>query len=375
MKAFLALLAALVLRAADAVQQYQVTIGACRGGDSPGNYAGRAFFRDRNCMSRCNSQATCAGFVMGPSANNWCETYTSKNAKGDNRTQYRCYMKQGDSSPKLRNYVKSAGACRGGNSPQGYAGHWYHRNRNCKALCDQSAWCTGYVMPQSANSNWCETYVSAGARGDGRATFDCYMKSDVIVNTCCKEWTAACYTNGGEASCASKGQCKEACETPNSLNCMSCCSLQMSAWQCPEGGPQAVCRSYDKKHCAPRREVRQRKTLPECFWNLSEEQCDVKLNACTPLRNKECKQKDGCRVQRSEGKSTCVVAPADKGKECSELKKNRACKAREGECAWVASKSKCVKSQHGCPGLRKRVCTKNAKCIFTNRECKDKPEM
>merc|ERR1719150_785051 len=77
-------------------------------------------------------------------------------------------------------YSRTEGACRGGNSPGGNAGLVFHRNRNCKSLCDGQNTCTGYVLPKS-NSNWCETYKSVGAKGDGRNTFWCYMKGDDCI--------------------------------------------------------------------------------------------------------------------------------------------------------------------------------------------------
>merc|ERR1719461_1394210 len=73
-------------------------------------------------------------------------------------------------------YTRTEGACRGGNSPDNNAGLAFFRHRNCKNLCDGQNTCTGYVLPKS-NSNWCETYKSIGAKGDGRTSFWCYMKS------------------------------------------------------------------------------------------------------------------------------------------------------------------------------------------------------
>merc|ERR1719401_506003 len=64
-------------------------------------------------------------------------------------------------------YVSTVGACRGGASPSSNAGLSFYRHRNCEALCDADAGCTGYVLPVSG-SNWCETYTSIGATGDGR---------------------------------------------------------------------------------------------------------------------------------------------------------------------------------------------------------------
>merc|ERR1719284_2057805 len=123
--------------------------GACRGGASPGNNAGLKFFRDRNCEARCNQAATCTGYVLPKSAANWCETYTSKGAKGDGRTQFWCFMKKTAPAPAptpkptnptpAPNYIRSEGACRGGASPANNAGLKFFRDRNCEARCNQAA--------------------------------------------------------------------------------------------------------------------------------------------------------------------------------------------------------------------------------------------
>merc|ERR1719499_2765416 len=73
-------------------------------------------------------------------------------------------------------YHASVGACRGGKSPNNNAGLKFYSNRNCRALCNATENCTGYVLPVN-NSNWCETYTSSQASGDGRTSFKCYMKS------------------------------------------------------------------------------------------------------------------------------------------------------------------------------------------------------
>ena len=72
-------------------------------------------------------------------------------------------------------YKKSTGACRGGNSPANRAGSVNYKDRNCKDRCDISNTCTGYVLPVDG-SEWCETYASVGATGDGRNSFECFMK-------------------------------------------------------------------------------------------------------------------------------------------------------------------------------------------------------
>ena len=72
---------------------YVETKVACRGGLSPGSNAGMKNYNDRACKSRCNTNAACTGYVLPVNGNNWCETYTSKEATGDGRMEYACYMK------------------------------------------------------------------------------------------------------------------------------------------------------------------------------------------------------------------------------------------------------------------------------------------
>lgn len=152
---------------------YEYTKGACRGGQSPGANAGLKLFRDGLCKKRCDDSPACTGFVLPMSGNNWCETYTSKGAKGDGRN-FRCYMKKAGGQPGEQKYVQSKGACRGGKMPQNNAGLKFYRDGNCKARCDQDMKCTGYVLP-AVGQSWCETYTSSGAYGDGR-NFRCFMK-------------------------------------------------------------------------------------------------------------------------------------------------------------------------------------------------------
>ena len=58
----------------------------------------------------------------------------------------------------------------------------YFADRDCRDRCDASSNCTGYNLPVNGSANWCETYTSAGASGDGRADFKCYMKGIDIRN-------------------------------------------------------------------------------------------------------------------------------------------------------------------------------------------------
>merc|ERR1719436_592203 len=124
---------------------YTYSKGACRGGHLGGN-AGLKFFRNRNCKDLCDSQATCTGFVLPVTNSMWCETYTSRGAKGDGRNFY-CYMKNGQGAGPApagacnraancgagdKQYIYSYGACRGGQSPGANAGLKFFRNRNCQ---------------------------------------------------------------------------------------------------------------------------------------------------------------------------------------------------------------------------------------------------
>merc|ERR1711879_45993 len=74
------------------------------------------------------------------------------------------------------------GACRGGDQPNANAGLKYYGDRNCQKRCDDSAACTGFVLPVT-QANWCETYTSKGAVGDKRPQFLCYMKDAMAAPT------------------------------------------------------------------------------------------------------------------------------------------------------------------------------------------------
>ena len=70
--------------------------GVCRGGNSPENEAGKQLFGDKDCTKRCNGNLECTGFAVPKSGDSWCDTYTSIGATGDGRSQFTCYMKQGN---------------------------------------------------------------------------------------------------------------------------------------------------------------------------------------------------------------------------------------------------------------------------------------
>ena len=74
-------------------------------------------------------------------------------------------------------YIRSAGACRGGQNPENSAGLTFYRDRNCLNRCNQDTSCTGYTLPVSG-ANWCETFTSVGVTGDGRSGFQCFTKGN-----------------------------------------------------------------------------------------------------------------------------------------------------------------------------------------------------
>jgi len=203
-----AALLAIVAQANLKVYKYERTTGACRGGQSPERNAGLVFFRDRNCRAKCNSQSSCTGYVLPKSNSAWCETYTSKEAEGDGRNFW-CYMKTDEEITELppSAYRDTVGACRGGEEPENNAGLEFFSDRNCQTRCDNDYYCTGYVLPVRDDKNWCETYTSPGASGDGREPFKCFMKMEAgqLQNLCKAEKagdpkTCQCY-NGYDATC------------------------------------------------------------------------------------------------------------------------------------------------------------------------------
>ena len=77
-------------------------------------------------------------------------------------------------------YGSSAGECRGGNSPENVAGQKVYEDRDCRDRCNMDSGCTGYVLPENGD-NWCETYSSIGATGNGDSKYACYMKQGNVV--------------------------------------------------------------------------------------------------------------------------------------------------------------------------------------------------
>ena len=69
-------------------------------------------------------------------------------------------------------------------SPDNNAGKKVFEDKNCMERCNIDSDCTGFTFPVS-DSDWCETYTSIGATGDGRSAYTCYMKqSNVITKVC-----------------------------------------------------------------------------------------------------------------------------------------------------------------------------------------------
>ena len=72
-------------------------------------------------------------------------------------------------------YSSTVGVCRGGESPGKKAGVRYDWDKKCKDLCDASVECAAYAFP--VKGNWCATYTSRGAVGNGEKAYNCYTKS------------------------------------------------------------------------------------------------------------------------------------------------------------------------------------------------------
>ena len=72
---------------------YIVSVGACRGGETPGNSAGLTFYQDRNCLNRCNQDSSCSGYTLPVDGDNWCETFTSVGVTGDGWNIIQCFTK------------------------------------------------------------------------------------------------------------------------------------------------------------------------------------------------------------------------------------------------------------------------------------------
>lgn len=267
--------------------KYKRTLGACRGGEQPERNAGLAFFRDRNCRARCNSQSSCTGYVDPKSASSWCETYTSKGITGDGRN-YWCYVK-GDEVSELPKsaYRDTVGACRGGEEPGLNAGLKFFSDRNCQNRCDQDYYCSGYVLPVNKDKNWCETYTSKGASGDGRTPFKCFIKmeADKIQNLCKAEKEGEpkhcqCY-NGYDATCRAITTGEEDCTNANCLFVNDKCKgkakggkrikCKKTKWVSTDGEPMCNClkgctvfKKDVKQRVRRRRANKQRKTNLKC---------------------------------------------------------------------------------------------------------------
>ena len=83
-------------------------------------------------------------------------------------------------------YAETLGVCQGGYSPQNNAGKQnYAWDRKCKARCDSSSTCTGYILGIffTNAADWCNTYTSVGATGNAgnwASSFVCNVKETGI---------------------------------------------------------------------------------------------------------------------------------------------------------------------------------------------------
>ena len=71
------------------------------------------------------------------------------------------------------------GVCIGGNN----AWPVVYKDRNCRDRCEQDEGCTNYLLPADGN-NWCETYFSEEATGDGDSRYTCFTKQIGTSSTC-----------------------------------------------------------------------------------------------------------------------------------------------------------------------------------------------
>ena len=80
--------------------------GICRGGDSPADKAGseiQGLNRD-TCDTICDADMLCTGYdITVDSGSKACWTYTSRNAVGNDHSDYYCYMKSKSSQSTLYN--------------------------------------------------------------------------------------------------------------------------------------------------------------------------------------------------------------------------------------------------------------------------------
>jgi hypothetical protein len=59
--------------------------GACRGGNSPENNAGRSVYGDCNFQERFHNSETCTGLVLALNDDNWCTARSLLKLTGDGR--------------------------------------------------------------------------------------------------------------------------------------------------------------------------------------------------------------------------------------------------------------------------------------------------
>ena len=86
---------------------YVESIGACRGGDSPGNFAGGMGYWHRDCKNLCDDNFYCGGYALRTGVYDWCETYTSKGVTGDGQTDYKCFKKSMKYILLIKKFIKN----------------------------------------------------------------------------------------------------------------------------------------------------------------------------------------------------------------------------------------------------------------------------
>ena len=83
---------------------YERSQGRCRGGHNPANKAGQKYhgYTRDSCDTICDADVQCTGYMIFVSSGA-CSTFTSRNAVGDGRSDWKCYMKSKSSQSTLYN--------------------------------------------------------------------------------------------------------------------------------------------------------------------------------------------------------------------------------------------------------------------------------
>ena len=76
--------------------------------------------------------------------------------------------------------METEGACR--DEAGKVKGVTLYKGRDCKERCNIDPKCTGYLLTLNESSywNWCETYTSAGLKGNGVRGYTCNMKQGMF---------------------------------------------------------------------------------------------------------------------------------------------------------------------------------------------------